>query len=345
MIENIKSTIRNIILFVVLIAITFFIIFKNYDIKQTIDMIGNANGLYVILAIISMSLYFLFESINNKCILNNLNRKISIFKALKFSIIGFFFSGITPASGGGQPMEVYYMSKDGIPSSYGTLSLLVQMIAFHTVTVLFAIIGAIINYKFMSKVVIILLIYGLITKLAILGIMVLCIISKRASKKVIDLIIKLLKIFHVKNIEEKEKSLRTIQEDYNNGAKFIRKNRTVYIRTLLIIVLQVICYYAVPYFIYRSFGLSEYNWFTIITLQAVLYCSVASVPLPGAVGVSEGTFLNIYSLIFGESLLASSMIINRAVSFYIFIVIGSIIVSTTTIKNINKKSNKLKNKY
>ena len=145
MIENIKSTIRNIILFVVLIAITFFIIFKNYDIKQTIDMIGNANGLYVILAIISMSLYFLFESINNKCILNNLNRKISIFKALKFSIIGFFFSGITPASGGGQPMEVYYMSKDGIPSSYGTLSLLVQMIAFHTVTVLFAIIGAIIS--------------------------------------------------------------------------------------------------------------------------------------------------------------------------------------------------------
>ena len=345
MIKNIKSTIRNIVLFIVLIAITFFIVFKNYDIKQTINMALNANSFYIILAILSMSFYFIFESINNKCILNNLNKKISLLKGIKYSIIGFFFSGITPASGGGQPMEVYYMSKDGVPTSYATLSLLIQMIAFHTVTLIFAIIGAIINYKYMSKMIVILLIYGLITKLVILGIMVLCIINRKASKKVIDLIIKILKIFHVKNIEEKEKNLRTIQEDYNNGAKFIRKNRPVYIRTLVIIVLQVICYYTVPYFIYKSFGLSEYSWLTIISIQAVLYCSVASVPLPGAVGVSEGTFLNIYSLIFGESLLASSMIINRAVSFYIFIVIGSFVVISSTIKNINKKSNKLKNKY
>lgn len=31
----------------------------------------------------------------------------------QYSFIGFFYSGITPSATGGQPVQLYYMSKDG----------------------------------------------------------------------------------------------------------------------------------------------------------------------------------------------------------------------------------------
>lgn len=336
--ESIKKVIKNILFFLVLIVITYIIVFKNYNIKQTIDMISNANIVYILLAILCMFLYLLCESINNRWILESFGKKISIFRAIKYSLIGFFFSGITPASGGGQPMEVYYMSKDKIPSSYATLSLLIQMIIFHVITLIFAIIGAIINRNLLSSGMVIILIYGLIIKIIILTLMIVCFRNRYASKKIIDFTIKIMKKLHIKNIDEKEKQFRSIQEDYNNGAKFIRTHKNIFKRLIIFVLLQVIAYYTIPYFIYRSFDLNTISWFTIITIQAVLYCSVASVPLPGAVGVSEGAFLSIYKMIFGESMLASAMIINRTISFYLIIFIASIVVSINSIRLTNKKN-------
>ena len=79
----------------------------------------------------------------------------------------------------------------------------------------------------------------------------------------------------------------------------------------------------------------------MLSLQALLYLSVASIPLPGSVGVSEGAFLSIYEYIYGAEILASAMVISRGISFYLFMVIGSIVVLVTTIFNMNnKKKNK-----
>ena len=54
--------------------------------------------------------------------------------------------------------------------------------------------------------------------------------------------------------------------------------------------LQLLAFYSIPYFIYQSLGLSGFHWLTITSIQAVLYISVSALPLPGAVGVTEGGF-------------------------------------------------------
>ena len=112
--NNVKSIIKNLLVFVILIAVTFLIIFKSYDFKETINIVLTANYKYVILAVLCMISYFVFEGINNKMILSSLGKKIKLISSVKYSIIGFFFFGITPAATGGQPMQIYYMNKDGI---------------------------------------------------------------------------------------------------------------------------------------------------------------------------------------------------------------------------------------
>ena len=64
-----KSMIRNILIFIVLIVVTFYIVFRNYNIKATFDMILNANIFYIVLALFCMFFYFIAEGLNNKWIL------------------------------------------------------------------------------------------------------------------------------------------------------------------------------------------------------------------------------------------------------------------------------------
>ena len=68
-------------------------------------------------------------------------------------------------------------------------------------------------------------------------------------------------------------------------------------------------------------------------MQATLFITSSSIPLPGSIGISETSFLKIYLTIFGNSILASAMLLNRTINFYIFMLIGVIVVLSIIINN------------
>ena len=92
-----------------------------------------------------MLVYYLIESYNVRSILKTFGEKISLLNALKFTWIGFFFSAITPAASGGQPVEIYYMTKEKISGSKATMALLMQLCGFQISTISLGIICSIIN--------------------------------------------------------------------------------------------------------------------------------------------------------------------------------------------------------
>ena len=138
-----------------------------------------------------------------------------------------------------------------------------------------------------------------------------------------------------KYTEKLEKEL----ESYQTSAKYIKEHKILMLKTVITTVIQMIAYYSVPYWIYLAFGLTEYNIFEILTLQAVLYATVSGIPSPGAVGVSEGGFLGIFRNVFPETIISSAMLLTRGANFYLFIIISAIIVMISTFreKKIEKK--------
>ena len=103
-----KSIFKNSILFIALIAITFFILFKDNSISNILESLRSVNIIYVFLGILCMFLFICCEVINIRRMLKLFSYNISIFRGLKYSFVGFFFSSITPSASGGQPMQVYY---------------------------------------------------------------------------------------------------------------------------------------------------------------------------------------------------------------------------------------------
>ena len=339
--KNKKKIIRNGIIFLLLIIITFIIIFKNHNFEDTIKLIFTVNYKYIILAIIVMFLDFVLESINIKNLLSSLGTKVSLLKTLKYTLIGFFFSGITPAASGGQPMEIYFMKKDNIPITKSTLVLLIELCSFHIVTISSGIIGAIINHKLLSNGFIWIFIIGSSLNIIALSVMLVGLFSKRISKSLVNLFIKILKVFKYSKIDKLKENINSSLQDYQEGSTFIKKHKLIFIKSIITVFFQVLMYYSVSYFVYRSFNLNTYSYFKIISISAMLFISISSMPLPGTVGISESAFLKIYLSIYGIDKLASAMLLNRGINFYLYIIVSFIVVIISIFnlksKNILKK--------
>ena len=341
-----KLTLKRVISFIIFFAIAFltlYIIFKNNDIEQIAYNFGKASKLYLLIGLLCMFGYIFFEALNTYRLLKSLNNKLSFFQAFKYSVIGFFFSSITPSSTGGQPMQLYYMNKDKISISHGALALLVQLLSFQFITLVLAIFGFIFDYNLLHNQVgniKYLMLFGLCVNLTIQTILIIMIFTKKLSQKLINFVYKLLKKFNSKKADTfKEKSLNQL-EDYHECAIYLKNHKFFIVQIFITTFLQLSLYHSVPYFVYRAFDLSEFSFITFILMEAVLYISVASLPLPGAMGASEGGFMILFKILFPTTILSSAMLLSRGISFYLPLILSAIFIMIYTLINNIKKIKK-----
>ena len=149
--EKSKKMIKNLLLFILLIGLTFYIILKDQDVGSIFNIIKTVDLKFVLIAIIFMAFYLILESVNLGRTLKALGEKSNIFKNFKYALIGFFFSAITPAASGGQPMQIYYMHKDKISVANSTLALLVNLCSFQIITLTFAFISVFLNTSHLNS--------------------------------------------------------------------------------------------------------------------------------------------------------------------------------------------------
>lgn len=334
---KVKKAIINTLIFIFFVTLTFYIIFKNNDITQIFEVMQTVDKRWLIVATIFMSFFVIAEGVNIARTLKLLDCKISFKNGIKYALVGFFFSSVTPSASGGDPMQIYYMKKDGLPIGHSALAILTEFSSFQIVTITMAIIGFLANYRFIESSIgniRYLLMIGVAINTCILIIIMLTIFSKKIIIKLVDFVGRILEKFHYKKVEEfKQKCFAQIEE-YKKGAKLLMKNKKVLAKILVTTIIQVILYHSIPYVIYLSFGLTEASFFQFLTLQAVLYISVSAMPLPGAVGISEGGFMAIYKLLFPTSVLSSAMLLSRGISFYLFVLISGI---SVLIFSLNKR--------
>ena len=297
--------------FVLIMLLTYLLVLKNSNLNLIFDEISKVNGLYIILAIISMFFFFLLEAINVRYLLKEVNTNITMHSSLEYSLICHFFNGITPAASGGQPLEVYIMNHDGIDGSSATLALLILPINL--------ILSFLIGF----------LVYSIPFTLISL-----CIFNNSFVERFVKKIINLLKKIGFKNINA-EKILEGVYK-YQDSSKYLKKNKKLFIKSIFLSLIGVLFSYLVTYFVYRSFNLDASSVIAIVMRQSMLYAIASWFPLPGAIGASELAYVSLFKNIFIGDKVYSALIITRGINFYLYTFIGMIIYIFKTIK-INKK--------
>ena len=328
-----KKIYINLLIFILLIIFTFSLVLKDQDVTEILKISATVKKQYILIAMLAMGVFIVCESINIGRILKELGEKSKFISNVRYTLIGFFFSAITPAASGGQPMEIYYMHKDNISVAHSTLALLMQLCSIQIVTITVGIISAVLHFEVLKSGLIYLLILGIILNSSALMLLIIAIYSKKLSEGLIKFVVNILKFFRVRNIEKKQEKLEKELESYQTSAKYIKEHRILMLKTVLTTAVQMLAYYTVPYWIYLAFGLNNSNIFDILTLQAVLYATVSGIPSPGSVGVSEGGFLGIFRNAFPETVISSAMLLSRGVNFYLLILISAIVVVISTFRD------------
>lgn len=340
-----KKLIRNLILFFALIILTFSIILKDQDVSQIFNILVTVKKEYILIAIGCMCIYFLCDAINIGRTLKALKEKSTFLMNIKYSLIGFFFSSVTPAASGGQPMQIYYMHKEKISVASSTLALLINLTCVQIVTISVALFSLIFNYQYLNKFLVGFFILGITLNSSALALLLISILSKRMTRGLINITIKILRLFKVKNIDDKQEKLENELKKYQDSSEYIKSNKLVILKNLLTTYIQYIVYYSISYWVYCSFGLSGHTAFEIITMQSVLYATVSGIPSPGAVGVSEGGYLAIFETVFPGTILNSAMLLTRGVNFYLFVAISAIIVIINALNANAKKDEEVNVKF
>lgn len=321
--------IKNTVLFIALISVTFFILLKGQNISQIIETIKTINPIYLSLGLTSVFIFVCCEGLNIRRIFKTLNIKISFKRSLKYAFVGFFFSSITPSASGGQPMQVYYMKEDNINISHGSLALLVEVAIFQIVTIGIGFSSFILNYSFViDKInsIRILLTYGVIANILVLSFILFSIFSNNLALDISNILIKLLyKIKIIKDITKTKHYVEKQITEYKEGAILIKKNPKVIFMVFLTAIIQILSMYSVVFWVYKAFELNTFSFSDIISLQSILSIAVSSLPLPGAVGASESSFMILFRVLFPTNILTSAMLLSRGISFYAFVIISGIV--------------------
>ena len=269
-----KRMIRNLIIFILLIVLTFYIILKDQDITEILNILQNVKIQYILIAAGCMCLYIICEAINIGRTLKTLKEKSSFWQNIKYALIGFFFSSITPAASGGQPMQIYYMYKDKISVAKSTLTLLINLSSIQIVTISIALISVIFNHQYLNQALTAFFILGIALNASALTLLLIAIFSKKLLNKLINFVIKIMKKLKIKNIEDKQMKLEAEVNKYQSSSDYIKNNKFVILKIILTTYIQFIAFYSVSYWVYCSFGLNEYNFIQIISIQAILYATV-----------------------------------------------------------------------
>ena len=360
--------IRNLIIFILLIILTFWMIFKDQSGDVLIDILKNANWKYILYGCLIMVTFFCIEALNIGRMLKYLGEKSTFRRNLKYAFVGFFFSAITPASSGGQPMQMYYMHKDGISIGSSSLTLLINLSCFLLVTVTLSFVSLIFNYQYMNTGLWLFFAYGTIVNSAAVSLFLIAVFSERTLNKIIVFAKSLLKrhtfrrMRKVKNGQSKnkkklitkirnkyEKRLNKVEEyacKYRENSLLIKKDIRIVLKTLFVYYIQYILFFTVSYCAYLAAPIKEHihSWFDIASLQSLFFAIVSGVPLPGAVGVSEATYMELFKNVISPDLVSTVMLLARTMSFYLFVLVGGIVVLFAMYKvskiNKHKDSNK-----
>ena len=340
-----RKQILNIGFVVLILVVTFIFLFNSLsdfnDPGSYKEFLRTTRWWMLPLGLVFLVLSVLCEARNLGMILKLIGHRKTVKECTVYASSDLYFSAITPSATGGQPAAAYYMTKDGVPLSQSSAILVLNVSIYTLGLLVIGLLALFIRPDFYT---------GFDAKerlcfwlgLGFHGLLILaCLLfmfSKRTVLLVGTLVIRLLSALHIfKDRDAKLAAYRASIANYRACVQIIRENPAIIFRLLFYSVMQRVLLMPITYLTFLACGV-EIGFVDTMVMQA--YCTVgaSAIPLPGAVGISETLFVDMFSAFpafAGQtSLLMYVMILSRSVSGYLAIVFCGYITMSHHIRSI-----------
>ena len=306
---------------------------KDFSPRRFFAYLEHNNPWWLAAAFLSMLAYIGFNALMIHCLLKDFGYRRSHLQCVSYSAADIYFSAITPSATGGQPMEAYFMIKDGVPAVISTVVLLTysllytvsiliiglvclvlvpsSFLAFGTVSRIFIGVGAVIQ-----------------TALALLYGMLLW--NKSLLRKVLDWVLRVLgKLRIIRNVEGRREKLRAHMDQYAAATELLKGRRKLLLKTLLLNLAHRISQLLVTVFCFLAGGGPPPLAAKLFAMQSNVVVGSCCIPIPGSMGVTDLLMLDGFSSLMNEGQAANLELLSRFISFYICVLLCGLIVLTT----------------
>lgn len=318
-----------------LLGWTVYTVLREQTPVQLGSALASADWRFLLAGLALMAAFIGCEAGSTHLILRTLGSPQPYRRCYFYSCTGFFFSNITPSATGGQPAQIYYMNRDGVPAVHGAIDMLLVTIGYHTAMVGYGVL-ALVTCRELPEA-----LGGQVGFLLGLGFAVFFVLNVamvlflflpgpvgRLGRWAIGIAVRAKPNLDRAKLESR---LTEELERYGQGARVIRASPGLLPRVLLLSAGQLACSYAVPYMVYLAFHLSGVTLWQVFSLQVLCTIAVGYLPLPGAAGAAENVFLRGFAFIFGGALVAPAMILSRTVSCYLVLIATGLVTAAVHI--------------
>ncbi|GAU77623.1 lysylphosphatidylglycerol synthase transmembrane domain-containing protein [Fusibacter sp. 3D3] len=314
----------NFTIMLILFGVTVFILKKQINVNQMMTIAQTVKVGYILGAIGMMFGFWGLESLMIGLLLDHVDDKVERkhipWIAIKTTLIGQYYSNITPFASGGQPIQLLLLRKHKVSTSNGTAILVGKFLVFQITVTLYALFLSLFNFRYIFNEMSLItgfLALGLVINTLGLSLIIFLAFKpswiKYLGKKMNTL------LSHVKLIKSREKSERKwvrFVEEYQQGIEKLKSDPKKTLILFALSILQVTLFFGITYVIYRALNLSGISPVKVITLQAILYMCVSFMPIPGTVGASEVGFSMVLGSVFTTHFVGVAMLLWRLISYY-----------------------------
>lgn len=302
------------------------------------------NWYFLILAILSLWVGYFCKGLKLSLMCKSMTKKFHFRTCVGTGIIGTYYNNVTPLAVGGQPFEIYHLSKHGV---HGGVAASLPIATFFLNQFAFVILGIISLIMFnantlnMSPALLGAIDPAVVNILAIIGlccclfmpllVVTFCMLPKIGAK-LVHFVVKIgAKIHIIKN--PKETTNKTIKTVVHNShcLKKIATSPLLFISTFLISFIENFASASIAYFTLKLFGYPSngitapsilLEWAQVASICFILFASITFIPTPGNSGAADLSFFLLFKVGLAAGLAFPAMVVWRIASFYSTIIIG-----------------------
>lgn len=321
-----RSTLISALVIIGTLGIVLYLGSRDDGLNKAWNTMRSADIRWLAAAVGSWLVFMIFEGMGLHVFFHYQGIRIKFGTSFLVALIGAFYSAVTPAATGGQPMQVIALKKRGIPAGISSSGLAVKFFTFQTALLS---LGGILwlthadaVQRCVAPVGIWFVILGFILNGITVAAVVLLAINKNIVKGILSLTVRLMKKLHlVKNEEKLLARTDKAMTDFHASVDMMKNHPVRLLNLYLVSCLQVLGLMSITYCIYRALGMKEMTYMGITTLQFLLYIGASFTPLPGASGAQETGFELVFGSVFQNKGLGAQLM-WRFFTYYITLIIG-----------------------
>ena len=327
--QTLKKVLSALFILLSVVAV-FCIAFGNPELSSAWDALRSLDAGWIIGLIGCWAAYAFFDALGTWFCLRRQGFRLGIGKVISITLIGFYYSNITPGASGGQPMQVNSLRKAGVPVGNGTTAVTIRLIANQFMVSALSLFFLLINRSFVHQQLsgaIWFVRIGWVINFSVVPLVLLAAFRRSLIRKLASGLISLLaKIRLVRDRESAMRKTTEVLDTYHTAIHDLLVSPGQLLLQCLCSAAGLLALTGSIVFVYYAFGLSGTSWDRLLTLSLLLFVSASYTPLPGASGAQEGGFMYYFNGIFPGGTKGLALLIWRFFTYYLFLFVGVVMV-------------------